>query len=293
MIRSMTGFGDASLSDGEHHYHFELKSVNNRYFKAAIRLPDDLGFLEPELEKLLRARVNRGSVTAQLRVRYTGADAAAPLNAAAVRRYVEQLRAAAPHADNVTIDLASLAALPGVCEPEELSETQRERVWAVVSQLADAALGKLLAMRAEEGRALASDLRKHCDAIRGHLAPIAERIPLMLAEYRQRLHARVEELIADSGVKLAQDDLVKEVGIYAERSDVSEELARLTSHLEQFAECFNSGEPAGRKLDFISQEMLREANTMGSKAGDALIARHIIDIKGLIDRLKEQVQNVE
>lgn len=293
MIQSMTGFGDAVLTDGEHHYHLEIKSVNNRYFKAAIRLPEDLSFLETELEKLVRSRVNRGSVSVQLRVRYTGADAAAPLNAAAIRRYVEQLRAAAPDAANVTIDLAALATLPGVCEPEELSATQRERVWGVVERLAQAALDKLLKMRADEGRALAADLARHCDAIRSHLQPVDERIPLMLSEYRQRLHARVQELIADSGVKLAQEDLVKEVGIYAERSDISEEFARLTSHLQQFTECFDSGEPAGRKLDFISQEMLREANTMGSKAGDALIARHIIDIKGLIDRIKEQVQNVE
>ena len=112
-------------------------------------------------------------------------------------------------------------------------------------------------------------------------------------EYETRLHSRVQELIHDRGVKLAEEDLIKEIGIFAERSDISEELSRLSSHLEQFTECLDADEPTGRKLDFIAQELLRETNTIGSKAGDSQIARHIVEMKGAIDRLTEQVQNAE
>ena len=148
-------------------------------------------------------------------------------------------------------------------------------------------------MRATEGQALAEDLRGQCDLIRRCLDTIRQRAPVVVTEYRDRLKTRIEELIADSSVRLAEEDLLKEVSIYAERSDISEELSRLAGHLEQFAAVMGGAEPAGRKLEFIAQEMLREANTMGSKTGDAAIAREIIEIKGAVDRIKEQVANAE
>jgi uncharacterized protein (TIGR00255 family) len=134
---------------------------------------------------------------------------------------------------------------------------------------------------------------RHVMRIREHLARICERAPLVVQEYRDRLMSRIQELLSSSNVRLAEQDLLKEVSIYAERSDISEEISRLTAHLEQVEECLSSREPAGRKLDFLSQELLREANTMGAKASDAQIARDIIEIKSAIDRVKEQVQNVE
>jgi uncharacterized protein (TIGR00255 family) len=148
-------------------------------------------------------------------------------------------------------------------------------------------------MRTTEGKSLADDLRVHCQRVATHLDAIRGRASLVIEDYRKRLMQRVQELIADSGVRLAEDDVLKEVAIYADRSDVSEEMSRLTAHLAQFQELLVSREPAGRKLDFISQEMLREANTIGSKASDAQIARDTIEIKSAIDRIKEQVQNAE
>ncbi|MBI5864513.1 MAG: YicC family protein [Planctomycetes bacterium] len=293
MILSMTGFGEAQIEEDGHAYHVELRSVNNRYFKASIRLPDEFAFIESEIEQHLRKRITRGSVTLRLYTRDLSEAAAQEINVAAIRHYLVQLRAVAPGDPAVTIDLATLANLPGVCQPHELSDAQREHAHQLVLRLIDAAIERMLAMRAVEGKALAADLQSHCRIVRENLEAIRVRGGVVVDEYRRRLMQRVQQLVSESNVKLAEEDLVKEVAVYAERSDISEEISRLLSHLDQFAAAIESREPAGRKLDFISQEMLREANTIGSKAGDAAIARHTIEIKGAIDRIKEQVQNVE
>ncbi len=294
MIHSMTGFGEAQLEEDGHVYQLELRSVNNRYFKSAVHIPDEFAFLEPEIERRLRQSVSRGSVTLRLHIRDLSAAAALEINVAAVAAYVEQLRRAVqPGTGATTIDLAMLATLPGVCQPRPLSESYREQAVGIIERLMDQALQRLVEMRAVEGRALAADLRGHCERIAGVVESIRGRSGRVVDEFRKRLLARVQELIADSNVRLAEEDLLREVAVYAERSDIHEELARLSAHLDQFRGLFESPEPAGRKMDFIAQEMLREANTVGSKAGDAQIAREIIEVKALIDRIKEQVQNVE
>ncbi len=293
MIHSMTGFGEARLEEGDRAYHLELRSVNNRYFKSATHLPDEFAFLETEIERLLRQRVTRGSVTLRLYVRDLSPQAASEINTAAVQAYITHLRRVAGDDPHLTIDLATLLTLPGACQPREASATEREQKWQVLSRLAQAALDRLIDMRAAEGQALAQDLSAHCERIRKSLAVVRECGPLVLEEYRLRLQARVQQLIADSSVRLAEDDLLKEVSIYAERSDISEELSRLDGHLQQFAALMADTEPPGRKLEFIAQEMLREANTIGSKTGDSTIAREIIEIKSAVDRIKEQVQNAE
>jgi uncharacterized protein (TIGR00255 family) len=293
MILSMTGFGEAQAEVDGHAYHIELRSVNNRYFKAVLRLPEDHSFLELELEQLLRSRLTRGSVLVRLAVRDLSAEAAFTVNVAAIRAYVSQMRAALPDEGPMSLDLGTLAMLPGVCQPPELDRKRREQVWATVSQLAQTALDGLLEMRAREGRALAAELQSHCAGIRAHLDAIRDLAPRVLDHYRERLLLRVRRLIADSSIQLAHDDLLKEVSVFADRSDISEELARLRSHLEQLEAGVTTPEPAGRKLEFLAQELMREANTIGAKAGDREIARRTIEIKSAVDRIKEQVQNVE
>lgn len=292
MILSMTGFGEALLEEGDQVYHLEIRSVNNRYFKSSIRLPEDFAYLETQLEQSLRGRLIRGSIALRLHVRDLSASAAQDLNVAAIEDYVARLRSVLPAELNFTIDLATLATLPGVCQPHEMTEQQRKRGEELIMRMMGIAIDQLLEMRAAEGRAAAEDLERHCDSIHEHLQAIGTHTPDMVVRYRDRLMTRIEELIAGSNVRLAEEDLLREVSVYAERSDVNEEMSRLASHLQQFKEAITGSEPAGRKLDFIAQEMLREANTIGSKAGDAEIARHVVEIKGAVDRLKEQVQNV-
>lgn len=293
MIHSMTGFGEAQLDEAGHAYHLEIRSVNNRYFKSSVHLPEDFAFLETDVDRLLRRRLSRGSISLRLRIRDLTSAAAAELNSAAIQRYVEQLHGAGAGRAGLTIDLATLATLPGVCQPRDLDDAQRDRGWAIIQKLIEQALAKLIKMRAVEGQALAADLKVHCDRIQTYLKAIRERAPTVLTEHAERLASRVRELIADRNVRLAEEDLLKEISIYAERSDINEELSRLDAHLDQFDTVTAKEEASGRKLEFIAQEMLREANTIGSKAGDSQIGRAVIEIKSAIDRLKEQVQNVE
>lgn len=292
MILSMTGYGEVQHADHGVAYVLELRSLNNRYFKASIKLPESLSVFESEVEKLLRTKLSRGSVTYSLRLRDTRAEAAQEINVAAVESYVRQLGRLST-AVPVQIDLAVILGLPGVCQPAGLDEAERERQWNVLESMTGQAMDRLIEMRRVEGKALRDDLLGQCGQIRKHLAEIAERSPVVLKEYHQRLLTRANELLKEAKLQLQLDDVKREVALYAERCDINEEISRLGSHLDQFEKLCDSRELAGRKLDFLAQELLRETNTIGSKANDAEIAHHIVEIKGAIDRLKEQVQNVE
>lgn len=293
MIVSMTGFGDASGERGGTHYSVEIRSLNNRFFKAVIKLPDTISGLEPEVETLLREKLGRGSITYILKMRSDSAEEAYHINTHALRAYLEQLQSVKGLDRLVTIDLASLVALPGVCQEPRDESDEIARHGPVVRELTIQGIAKLDTMRRREGETLFKELMRHIGVIASNLAEISTRAPFVIDDYHKRLTQRVNHLISKAELKVSEVDLIKEVAVFAERADIAEEIQRLTSHLGAFEDACRSGEHAGRKLDFITQEMLREANTIASKANDAVIARHIVEIKGAIDRLKEQVQNVE
>jgi uncharacterized protein (TIGR00255 family) len=293
MIVSMTGFGDATAERDGTHYAVEIRSLNNRFFKAVIKLPENLSGLEPELESLLRESLGRGSITYILKMRSDSAEAAYHINTQALKAYLAQLQEVKGLEDHVHIDLAGLMQLPGVCQEPRDETDEIATHGATVRELSQKAIAKLDAMRRREGQALFAELMKHVTVISTAVKAIQVRAPFVIEDYHRRLSLRVNQLMARAELQVNQADLIKEVAVYAERADIAEEIQRLTSHLDAFEQACNSGEHAGRKLDFIAQEMLREANTIASKANDAQIARQIVDVKGAIDRLKEQVQNVE
>ena len=290
----MTGYGSAHRTDEGVSYALELRSLNNRYLKSSVRLPEYLQFLEADVDKLLRSRLGRGSVMFSLRIRDESAGAAIPINQAALQSYLEQLSdLERPAGVPVTIDLAGLAELPGVCQQPELDDEARSGYWGKIQALTTEALDALIEMRSREGESLRKDLLSHCEAIRENLKAIAALAPTVVQEYRDKLAERVNALLSTAALTLEEDALAREVALFADRCDISEEITRLTSHLDQFSRFCDSAEPAGRKLDFLAQELLREVNTIGSKSNNAAITWHVVDIKSLIDRLKEQVQNVE
>lgn len=293
MIISMTGFGDASAERSGTHYSLEIRSLNNRFYKPVIKLPDIVAGLEPEIETKLRDRLVRGSITFILKMRVEGAEAAYLINKSALQAYIEQLKDVKGVDGLARIDLASLLTLPGVCQEPADDGDHLEKHGPVIRELIEKSLGKLIAMRQREGQALFDDLLRHLQVISTNLSEVEKRAPFVIDEYHKRLQARVNELLSKAEMQVAQIDLLKEVAVFAERSDISEEIQRLRHHLTAFEQACRTSEHAGRKLDFITQEMLREANTIGSKANDAHIAGHVVDIKGAIDRMKEQVQNVE
>lgn len=293
----MTGFGDASEQVDGVHYAIEVRTLNNRYFKSTIRLPDEITGLEAELESLLRKRISRGSITLTIKTRQSDAQAAHEINDEAILVYLKHLEAIHQKvADrSVNIDLTALLALPGVLTPMGDAMNMVERSRPVVTRLTELACDRMTQMRCTEGGVLARELLGYREAIRTRLTLIAERAPQVVEEYHLRIRARIDELMARAQLKLAENDLIREVAVFAERSDISEEVSRLTAHLDQFEQIIGNtdAEPAGRTLDFLSQELLREANTIASKSADAQISRAIVEVKGLIDRIKEQVQNVE
>jgi len=297
MIQSMTGYGEAESQINGLDCGVEIRTVNNRYLRTEIRLPDSLAFLEEDVEKLLRQHLFRGTVNYTLRIKGAAAGRPVDIDESALRDLAERLdrvRSSANVQGTLAIDLAVLMDLPGIVRPAEPSEDEVQMIKSVVLALSQRALERLNAMRATEGGFLDADLQGHCEAIAKDLEEILSRRAGVMQEYAQRLSRRVDELLAEAKLKLNEETLAREVAILAERSDISEEISRLQSHLHQFEQARHlQGEQVGRRLDFISQEMFREANTIGSKASDVEIARRILDVKCRIDRIKEQVQNVE
>jgi len=295
MIRSMTGFGGAATQEEGTHYALEIRSLNNRYFKTQVRLPEELSGLEAELEAALAKRISRGSLVVAVRFSDTSAEAAARINVKAVQSYLDQLLGVPGLGhDSARVDLGALLLLPGVVVGEP-GEERLQRARGVLLRLLDEACGRLIAMRQREGEMLHRELHRHCRAIADHLEVVVGRVPKMIELYQGKLRQRMASLLAETGASVREEDILREVAVFAERSDVAEEVARLQGHLSQFAEIIDSDgeEPSGRTLDFIAQEMLREANTIASKCLEVEVSRRIVEIKGAIDRIKEQVQNVE
>jgi len=297
VIRSMTGFGEAHREVDGVHFAVELRSLNNKFFKASIRLPEDFQGLEPEVDSVLRRRLVRGSITVTLRCSDTTAAAAHDVNTEALQSYRDRIDSLPHEAGHpIRVDVASLLYLPGVLQPPANLEDRLEHFREPLLQMVEEACTALIDMRDREGSNHRRDLHAHREAIEKRLNKIAERAPNVVEEFHQRLRQRVESRLKDAGAQVDDVDLIREVAVYAERSDVNEEVSRLSGHLAQFRELIDDGarmDPVGRTLDFLTQEMLREANTIASKSNDSEISRDIVEIKGAIDRIKEQVQNVE
>jgi uncharacterized protein (TIGR00255 family) len=293
----MTGFGDASAQIDGIHYAVEVRSLNNRYFKSTIRLPEQIAGLEAELEALLRRLLHRGSITLIVKTRLSDALATQRVNDSALLNYLDHLatiRQKLNQDQSIHIDLTSLLALPGVLQPSEDEESLLARARPNVLRLVEQACNKLHAMRQVEGRTIADDLLQQRTLILERLEGVAARAPKVVEEYHVRLRQRVDDLLARAALKVSETDLLREVALFAERADIAEEVSRLAGHLDQFGTIIGSADqnPAGRTLDFLAQELLREANTIASKSNDVQIARAIVEVKGAIDRIKEQVQNV-
>jgi uncharacterized protein (TIGR00255 family) len=292
----MTGYGEASFEGDGLSVAVELRAVNNRYLKVSVRAAEPYSLLEPEFEKVIRKVVRRGTIQVHLRCQRTMSPQDYQINAVALRGYVNQVTHVAEQIglpDRGQLLLAQLLVLPGVVPEPSDAHFKLENEWPVVERVLGQALEKLQGMRAEEGRAMARELLSLRDHIGAELAQIRARAPQVSLAFRDRLLERVRGLLAELDVQIDRTDLIKEVSVFAERSDIAEEVVRLASHLDQFRDVVNEPESAGRKLEFLTQEMFREANTIGSKASDVDISRHVVDIKAALERIRELVQNVE
>ena len=292
--RSMTGFGRARLRSKGLEVEVEIRSVNHRYLQIRQRLPEEFSPFEPAVEEQLRKRLRRGAVTLTATVVRSRSERPVRVRADLAKRYLEDLRRLKKGLrleGEPTLD--RIVTLPGVLEPAEENGRRAEKEFAHLQRAVGQALSALEACRAREGRVLERDLRGRLSSLSRLCERVASRSPSLVEEYRGRLRRRVEELLSGAGVVLKPEDLAREVALFAARSDIAEELARLRSHIAEFGRTLQKGAEAGRQLDFLLQEMNRETNTLGAKSGDAAIAHAVVEMKGEIERIREQVQNLE
>lgn len=290
----MTGHGSGHRQQDGLNVAAELRTVNNRYYKLSLRCTDGFLSLESRIDDLVRQSIRRGTVQLDLRIDREASAESYRLNEKALASYFNQLRTFGPELGiGVEIRLDSLLTLPGVVNEHLATPEDTEAIWPVIEGTIQDALNGLARMRQDEGQAMATDLQDNCRAIGRELDAIEKLAPQVVESYRARLLDRLNKLLSEVGASVQPSDVVREVGLFAERSDISEETVRLRSHLDQFLTFMKGAESNGRKLEFLTQEMFREANTIGSKSNDATIARHVIEVKTAIERIREMIQNVE
>lgn len=290
----MTGYGRGEKTFEDRKITIELRSVNNRYLDAVIKMPRAYIFAEDALKTRLQSGVARGKVDVFVTVVNTGTDAVTvTLNEGLVKAYINALDGIGRLSDGtISSDyrVTDLARFPDVLTVEKAAE-DTEVVSAQLLETLDAAVADFNTMRAREGARLAEDILGRADTIERLTAVVEERSPQTVAEHRARLEAKMAEVLANTQIDEAR--ILTEAAIFADKVAVDEETVRLHSHLDQLREMLKKGGPVGRKLDFLIQEFNREANTIGSKCNDIEIARHVVDIKAEIEKIREQVQNIE
>lgn len=293
-MKSMTGCGRGVFSGQGMKVITEVTSVNRKQSEVTVYLPREVESLEPKVRNELNRRLSRGRIVAKISLQ-VGEDGAAgqfQLNAPLAKKYAKELSALARElkiSEEITLDM--LIRVPGVLRTD-VAPCDAEAYWEPISASLNDAVEALVKMRSAEGDHLAKDLKSRIALMKKAVTRIKAEAPGMVERYRENLKERVKK----AGLDLPKDEderLLKEIVYFADRSDISEELTRLQSHFKQFEDCAKSGEPVGRTLDFLAQEMNREINTIGSKAGDSSISREVVVFKAELEKFREQVQNVE
>jgi uncharacterized protein (TIGR00255 family) len=292
-MNSMTGFGSASRRDRRFDLEVEVRSVNHRFLVLKQGLPEDLSRLEGEIEEAVRGRLARGSVTVSVSAKSARRNGSALPDARSLGETARRLRGLQKtlklKGDLALADLLAVPTLWQRSDPELPSGELAPRVLALVQK----ALEQLVASRQREGATIEKDLRGRLDAIERGAERVRARAPAVVDAYQKKLDERVRALLAQKGLEVGKADLAKEVAVYADRCDVSEEIQRLRAHVAEFRKVTASKGPIGRRLDFLTQEMGREANTIASKGNDAEVSVAAVEIKSELEKIKEQVENVE
>jgi uncharacterized protein (TIGR00255 family) len=294
MIRSMTGFGRSDVSTDLCTIGVEARSVNHRHLDLAIRLPRALASLEPRVRRTLSQRLERGRIdlTVQLGQGTGGPVQRVAIDAALAREYAERARTLASELGLAgDVSLAWILERSGVVRLEEPEVPEPETLWPTVETALTRALDALITQRAVEGAALAAELRALRVELSGHVDTMTARAPIGAARREDRLRERIKALLDGAGVD--EGRILTEVAVWAEKADIAEELARLRAHLDQLGATLDKGGPIGRSLDFLLQELNREVNTVASKADDLELSQTALAAKGVLEQMREQVQNLE
>ncbi len=291
-MKSMTGYGNATELRGGREITAEIRSVNNRYLDCAVKLPRAYSFVEEAAKQLVKKHISRGKVDVYITViSREGTEVEISVNRPVLEGYLTALRSIAKEydlRDDVTV--GSLARMPDVFLVDKANPDE-EQIQKDILAVLDAALNRYDKMREQEGAALAADLRAKAAGILSLVEKVEARSPVTLAEYRKRLTERLQEVLGDRNID--ESRILTEAAIYADKIAVDEETVRLRSHLNQLDQMLSSEDPIGRKLDFLMQEMNRETNTIGSKGNDLEQARTVVEMKAELEKIREQIQNIE
>lgn len=292
MLRSMTGFGRGEYKDNSHHITVEMRAVNHRYTEVVFRMPRALCSLEERARRLILEAVSRGRLDVAITIEEYGEKKrtvrVSKELAVAYYHALQELKNLLQTSDN--IDIALVAKFPDVMKAEEVAEDS-EIYWPKIEAAVHDALGSLMSMREREGAAIKQDMLLRLDLLTGYIGEIEARAPAVMKEYREKLLGRIREAMLNTEVD--ENRLMLEIALFADRTNITEELVRFQSHLGQFRDTVHKADAIGRKLDFIVQEMNREVNTVGSKANDFLIANKVVEIKSELEKIREQIQNLE
>ena len=292
MTRSMTGFGRAQRDTEDLFVSVELKSVNHRYFELYSRVPRAYGFLDEKIKSYLQNRVARGKIECNVVIEASDSDyAQVRVNHSLAEAYIAALNEL-EEKYNIKNDVSvmSLSRFPDVLSVHK-SEADEDAIWAAVKEVLETATDNFVAMREREGEKLREDICSRADTILEKVAFVEARSPETVKEYNEKMKQRIRELIDDATVD--EQRLLQEAAIFADKVAVDEETVRLRSHIEQLKAMFDENEAIGKKMDFLVQEINREANTIGSKAADFEIGKTVVEIKAEVEKIREQVQNIE
>ena len=292
MIRSMTGFGrDHRIIDGKE-YLVEIRSVNSRYYEFNAKLPRSYAYLEEKLKSLVKSRMSRGKVEVSLSIyNISSSETQVSLNDGVVQNYLEVLRAAGQkYSLTDDISVSTIFRMQDAFNVVR-AEADEDRIWAAVKETAEAALERFVAMRETEGVKMKEDILEKLANVEKMTEQVCEYAPQTVTAYRERLFAKMQEILENK--QIDEQRILLEAGLFAEKIAVDEETVRLKSHFVQFRDMMNADEPIGRKLDFLVQEINREVNTTGSKAQDVRITKLVVDMKSEIEKIREQIQNIE
>ena len=292
MLKSMTGFGRAQKEIDGYVITVEIKSVNHRYFEFSSRVPRQYGFLDEKLKSYINGKVSRGKIECYVTIEALNTDTAdVVVNHTLAAAYVNALKEIAKTYElKDDFGASTISRFPEVLVVRK-SDEDEEKLWTYVQEVCSEAIDKFVAMREVEGSKMKDDIYSRGQFILDCVSYIEERSPQTVKEYNDKLVERVHELLGD--VSLDESRILQEVAVYADKVAVAEETVRLRSHIEQLNTFISSEEPVGRKMDFLVQEINREANTIGSKANDVDIARKVVDIKAEVEKIREQIQNIE
>lgn len=292
MLKSMTGFGRGEYKDNSHHITAEMRAVNHRYTEVVIRMPRSLYSLEEQARRLILEAVSRGRIDVTVTIEEYG-EKKHTLRvdkelATAYYNELKELKDLLQTPDTISVSL--IARFPDVMKVEEVAEDV-EILWPKMQVAIQDALRSLMSMREREGAAIKQDMLLRLDLMSGYIRDIDTRAPAVMKEYREKLLGRIKETMLNT--EIDENRLMLEIALFADRTNITEEIVRFQSHLGQFCDTVHKADTIGRKLDFIVQEMNREVNTIGSKANDYLIANKVVEIKSELEKIREQIQNLE